>query len=57
MRGTDYQQSGMFSYISAEQRVSNDANQPFFRSLLRAFAASGASEVGSTKCPRPAPMG
>lgn len=24
MRGTDYQQSGMFSYISAEQRVPND---------------------------------
>ena len=24
MRGVDYQQSGMFSYISAEQRVPND---------------------------------
>ena len=24
MRGTDYQQSGMFSYISAERRASND---------------------------------
>jgi hypothetical protein len=24
IRGTDHQQSGMFSYISAEQRVSNN---------------------------------